>query len=82
MSIAIHRNKASELKLAEPLRQGFLDAMLKIRHGQEAEICSCCISNNRVREKTEKEFNSAPLRSQAKSTESPPNETSPILATT
>jgi hypothetical protein len=62
LSIAIHRNMESELRLAEPLRPGFLDAMSEIRRGQEEDICSCCISNDLVRHKVEKAANEAPFR--------------------
>lgn len=50
-SQSIARHNGSQVMLSEPLGLHFLDSMARIRHNQEKEICSMCISNQKVRNK-------------------------------
>jgi organic radical activating enzyme len=65
LSIALHHN-VENLKLAEPLKPGFMKAKEPIRRGQEEQICTRCISNLNVRDQTAKVHNEAPFQAQAK----------------
>jgi len=53
-SASIACGNGSKIKLCNPLKPGFLAGLKKIKKQQQEEICTFCISNQRVREKVAK----------------------------
>lgn len=56
-SAAIAANNGSMARLSNPLAKGFLRGLLRIKARQQREVCTQCISNNRVRMQQQKVTN-------------------------